>query len=205
MLDLAGRASTSAIAVSTQIAGADLSRPTPCATWNVAALLAHMTGLNRGFAAAARGWGANAAAWAPVIPSPTRPGAAYADSVHAATYSLVVAHELRHRLRVPSIDPSQEFSASTVAGFYLVDTVAHGWDLARACDLTFDLDDEVVGVAGELAALIPGGEYRLRPDALFAPRVEVADAEPLSRFLGQVGRSPHWTPISDPAPTGVHA
>src|SRR5690349_14873473 len=44
---------------------ADLGRPTPCAGWDLAALLAHMTGQNHGFADALRG-GTAVAAYAPV-------------------------------------------------------------------------------------------------------------------------------------------
>ena len=39
----------------------DLDRPTPCAGWNLADLLAHMTVQHYGFAAAARGNGADLA------------------------------------------------------------------------------------------------------------------------------------------------
>src|ERR1700759_4940330 len=41
----------------------DLARPTPCAGWNLADLLTHMTVQHRGFAAAARGHGADEAGW----------------------------------------------------------------------------------------------------------------------------------------------
>ena len=44
---------------------ADLDRSTPCAGWTLATLLDHMTVQHRGFAAAARGKGADAAIWRP--------------------------------------------------------------------------------------------------------------------------------------------
>src|ERR1700712_1472683 len=43
----------------------DLNRPTPCSGWNLADLLAHMTIQHRGFAAAARGSGADPDVWRP--------------------------------------------------------------------------------------------------------------------------------------------
>src|ERR1700728_3294074 len=43
----------------------DLRKPTPCAGWNLADLLTHMTVQHRGFAAAARGHGADQARWQP--------------------------------------------------------------------------------------------------------------------------------------------
>ena len=42
---------------------ADLVRPTPCEGWNLLDLLAHMTVQHRGFAAAARGFGADMETW----------------------------------------------------------------------------------------------------------------------------------------------
>ena len=44
---------------------ADLGKPTPCAGWDLAALLAHMTAQHHGFAAAARGRGGDETVWAP--------------------------------------------------------------------------------------------------------------------------------------------
>ncbi|MFD0887050.1 maleylpyruvate isomerase family mycothiol-dependent enzyme [Streptosporangium algeriense] len=41
----------------------DLGRPTPCEGWTVADLLAHMTVRHHGFAAAARGTGADLEVW----------------------------------------------------------------------------------------------------------------------------------------------
>src|SRR5436305_15086311 len=46
-----------------QVQATDLTRPTPCAGWTLADLLGHMTVQHRGFAAAARGDGAELAHW----------------------------------------------------------------------------------------------------------------------------------------------
>ena len=73
---IAVRASVSVVAQSTP---ADLDRPTPCAGWDLAALLAHMTAQHRGFAAAAAGHGGDLALWQPV-PLGTDPVRAYADA-----------------------------------------------------------------------------------------------------------------------------
>ncbi|SDS62763.1 TIGR03086 family metal-binding protein [Actinoplanes derwentensis] len=52
------------VAVVEKIAAGDLVRVTPCAGWDLGDLLAHMTAQHRGFAAAARGQGADPAFWA---------------------------------------------------------------------------------------------------------------------------------------------
>src|ERR1043166_2146417 len=46
-----------------QVTPEDLHRPSPCDGWNLADLLAHMTVQHRGFAAAARGNGADLDNW----------------------------------------------------------------------------------------------------------------------------------------------
>src|ERR1700736_5927253 len=56
-----------AVLASVDVVGAvtanDLRRPTPCEGWSLADLLAHMTVQHHGFAAAARGAGAESAVW----------------------------------------------------------------------------------------------------------------------------------------------
>src|ERR1700730_46242 len=66
----------------------DLAKPTPCAGWNLADLLAHMTVQHRGFAAAPRGHGADEAIWQPT----TVADAVAADP--AGTYSAGVTHAI---------------------------------------------------------------------------------------------------------------
>ena len=47
----------------------DLGRATPCDGWDLAALLAHLSGQHRGFAAAARGRGGDLAVWRSRVPA----------------------------------------------------------------------------------------------------------------------------------------
>jgi hypothetical protein len=56
------------VAVVAQVTAADLGRPTPCAAWDLRALLAHMTVQHLGFAAAAEGNGASPDIWRPWSP-----------------------------------------------------------------------------------------------------------------------------------------
>src|ERR1700733_8501180 len=68
----------------------DLAKPTPCAGWNLADLLAHMTVQHRGFAAAARGHGADEAIWHPT-PIADAVAAAPAGTYSAAAAELIDA------------------------------------------------------------------------------------------------------------------
>jgi uncharacterized protein (TIGR03086 family) len=75
---------------------------------------------------------------------------------------------------------------------HLVDSVAHGWDLARTLDLPYKPDAEALSASLVLAEQIPneGREER----GAFAPSLDVpTDASDLDRFLALLGRSPGWT------------
>ena len=62
-------ATRDSVAVVAGVTTEDLTRPTPCAGWNLLGLLAHMTAQHHGFAAAARGHGEDEAAWRPLMPA----------------------------------------------------------------------------------------------------------------------------------------
>src|SRR3954468_23136723 len=78
LLDADATATRGSVEVVARLAPTDLSQPTPCAGWDLRALLAHMTGQHRGFAAAAVGRGGDLAVWQPV--SSPDPVAAYVEA-----------------------------------------------------------------------------------------------------------------------------
>jgi uncharacterized protein (TIGR03086 family) len=201
VVDLASRAALRTLDFTSGISATDLSRPTPCAAWDLGDLLAHMHGQNRGFAAAAKGWGGDLAAWAPVPVSPDSPSSGYALSVHAVLFAFTVAVELGQGMRVPEVDPLHDFPAATAVSFHLVDSVAHGWDIARALGQPYHVDDDVLAAAKSIATIIPDDSSRTEASALFAPALPATDDIPLSDFLRLLGRSPSWTPQ---AQTPVH-
>ncbi len=63
IVGLDARAVRASVWVVSQASAADLARPTPCAGWALADLLAHMTAQHDGFAAAAAGEGADLVRW----------------------------------------------------------------------------------------------------------------------------------------------
>jgi hypothetical protein len=63
IVGLDARAVRASVQVVSQASAADLGRPTPCADWTLAELLAHMTAQHNGFAAAAAGNGADLVRW----------------------------------------------------------------------------------------------------------------------------------------------
>ncbi|HET6707946.1 TIGR03086 family metal-binding protein, partial [Amycolatopsis sp.] len=84
------------------------------------------------------------------------------------------------------------FSGAIAAHMHLVDTVAHGWDLARTLDLPYEPDAEAVDIATKLAERIP--DEGREQNGSFAPTVELpGDASELDRFLALLGRDPAWS------------
>jgi uncharacterized protein (TIGR03086 family) len=169
-----------------------LTRPTPCVGWTVADLLAHMTVQHRGFAAAARGAGAQLSVWQvqPLGDHPAEDYAAAADDVIAAFAEADVANAT---VRLPEISPTVDFPAAQAISFHFIDYVAHGWDLAMALGVPWEPSTTVLDAAAVVAARVPTGDARLTPGAAFQPVVAAEDdAGPLDRILAVLGRSPNW-------------
>src|ERR1700677_2327451 len=152
----------------------DLRRPTPCAGWNLGDLLAHMTVQHRGFAAAARGRGADEAVWQP---------ATVADAVAAdpaGTYSAAATEVidafagddvLDSEFALPEFGPGAMFPAAMAIGFHYVDYVVHGWDVARTLGQSYELPVDVVAAAVPLALAVPDGGLPTTEAAPFGPAI----------------------------------
>ena len=164
---------------------ADLGRPTPCAGWDLAALLAHMTGQNHGFADALRG-GTSLAAYAPVPGVAVWPGSV-ADLLDA------VAHPGTDAVLLPEITTARRFPVPVVIGFHLLDTVVHGWDIATALGRVWRPEPALVDAVLEQARLIPAGPARTAPGAAFAPVEAVEDDDSWVTVLALVGRDASWS------------
>ena len=173
------------------ISAADLDRPTPCADWDLRALLAHMTAQHRGFAAAAAGRGAEEAAWRP---DPQDPIGGYAPSAADVITAFAPDEVLDRPFRIPEAG-DRPLPGRMVIGFHLVDFVVHGWDVAATMGLPWELPPDVLEAALAIARAVPDGDERLLPGAPFAPALPTpAEATPMSEILTLLGRSPDWRP-----------
>ncbi len=175
-----------------------LRLPTPCTGWNLADLLAHMTVQHRGFAAAARGEGADPAVWQPATVLDT----VLADP--AGTYTLAAADVLEAfagedvlgaTFALPEFGPGAAFPGAMAIGFHFVDYVVHGWDVARTIGIPFDLPADVLAAALPLALTVPDDrDFRTGDGAVFEPAITAGhEAGDLERILSHLGRSPAWT------------
>jgi uncharacterized protein (TIGR03086 family) len=178
------------VAVVARLTTADLSRPTPCAGWDLGALLAHMTVQHRGFAAAAAGHGADVALWQPV-PLGDDPAHEYAEAAEQVIAAFAADGVLEREFSLPEVRNGQSFPASMAIGFHLVDYVVHGWDVATSLGVPFNLPADVLAATLPIARAVPGGPARTVPGAAFAPAVSIADdTGPLDEILALLGRSP---------------
>jgi uncharacterized protein (TIGR03086 family) len=166
-----------------------LSLPTPCPGYTVAALLDHVSGLGLAFAACARKDISPELTGTPPMPSAEQLDPRWRATVPPSLNDLAEAWRDSSAwdgmTQVGGVDlPGQ------VAGLVAMnEIVIHGWDIARATGQPFDAD--------EASLLACTGFLEQAPDRssgqLFGPIVEVADgASLLQRVIGLAGRDPAW-------------
>jgi uncharacterized protein (TIGR03086 family) len=179
---------------------ADLSRPTPCAGWTLTDLLAHMTSQHRGFAAAARGDGADLANWT-VQPAGADPVADYLAAAGDVVDAFGEPGVLDREMTLPELSIGTVFPAAQAISFHLIDYVVHGWDVARTLDLPYTPAESLLAAAARIAAVVPDDNRRLVPGAAFRPAVAApAGAGTLDRILALLGRSPTWPEVATISP-----
>lgn len=190
--ELHRRALQVTVDVVNQVSPDQLGLPTPCSAWNLGQLLAHMTGQNHGFADAARGETQDEGIFQP------RPVDADPAGLHAASAADLAAAFAEDGMPERSvwlaeIKQGPFFPGVVAVSFHLVDSVAHGWDVAEALGLPVEFDDEVLTAALGIARRVPDGPNRLEPGASFAPSVVAKPgAAAFEEILGLLGRSADW-------------
>ena len=176
-----------------------LRLPTPCAGWTLADLLTHMTVQHRGFAAAARGNGADPTVWQPATVTAAvlaDPAGTYAAAAADVLEAFAADGVLDAMFALPDFGPGAEFPGALAIGFPFVDYVVHGWDVARTIGSPFDLPADVLAAALPLALAVPDDPaFRTGNSAVFEPAITAGDeTDDLDRMLRHLGRSPAWTP-----------
>jgi uncharacterized protein (TIGR03086 family) len=183
--DALAAAFASTRAVMLNVTPAEYDKPTPCASWDVRALINHIVAGSHYFAATARA-GEPPTQVEPPDFTEDDPLLAF-DAGITATLTAFAAPD------VGSKTITLPFGTMPGAAFMriaTVDTFAHGWDLAKATGQDADL-------APDLALELLAGARESLPDALrgpdgecpFGPVVEVPDSAPaadqLAAFLGR--------------------
>jgi uncharacterized protein (TIGR03086 family) len=192
IIELDRRAVAESVRAVAPVGPADLGRPSPCAQWTLGELLAHMTAQHHGFAAAARGGGADPRVWE-VAPPGDDPVAAYRRAADDLVDAFAGPGVADARFALPEFSTEVTFRGERAIGFHFLDYVVHTWDVARALGVHPDLPPDLVRAALPVAEAVPDGPGRAGPGAPFAPRLTTAaGATDLDRLLALVGRSPEW-------------
>jgi uncharacterized protein (TIGR03086 family) len=163
-------------------------RPTPCSDWTVRQLVGHLVGGNRLVARALRG---------EEIPPPGQlgrrdpadqlgddPAAAWQESADGllAAFTLPGVLERTHTV------PAGTLPGPALVHLRVVETLVHGWDLARATGQQLDVPEQLVEAeltfSRDLLGRLPAGRTP------FAPSQPVADDAPaLDRLAALLGRA----------------
>jgi uncharacterized protein (TIGR03086 family) len=174
----------------------DLERPTPCAGWNLADLLSHMTAQHRGFAAAARGHGVDLNNWrVESVADAVRenPAHAYSQAAWDVLEAFWADGTDDALFALPEFGENAPFPGSIAMGFHFVDYVVHGWDVAATLGVDYDLPADVVTAVLPLVLAIPDGEVRLLDTVPFDQALEPVDSTgDFDRILRHLGRRPEF-------------
>jgi uncharacterized protein (TIGR03086 family) len=177
------RALQGTLTVLTKIQPGQLDAPTPCASWDVRALINHVTGSAR--------W------WAGTISGAADPAAAdYAAGDYAAAYQESIQIALAAFGADGVLDrtvrlPFGELPGAVVLGMAATEQFTHGWDLARATGQPTDLDPDLAAELLGQARLAITDAYRgADGEALFGPvRPAPAGASPADQLAAFLGRA----------------
>jgi uncharacterized protein (TIGR03086 family) len=161
-----------------------LDDATPCADWNVRALLNHTIAVAKAFGGSARGEAFDPAPFAEGVDNVGNdPGAAYAAA----------AKEIHEALGRPDVlegtwsMPFGEVPAPMGVAFCTLELSQHGWDVAKATGQRANFDDEVSTVALETAKAAPAEV--VRSPGVFGPESNCPESAPLhDQVAAFVGR-----------------
>jgi uncharacterized protein (TIGR03086 family) len=193
MRELDARAVRWSIALVEQASPADLGRATPCGPWTLAELLAHMTVQHDGFARAATGVVTDVEQWQP--PVLTDPVGDYVAAANGAIAAFADDAVLDRRWSLPELSTEIAFAGRRAISFHFIDGVVHSWDVAKALQVAFHPEPDVLEAALAVAEAVPDGASRVAPGAAFAPSVAAPDgASTLDRIVALLGRDPAWRP-----------
>lgn len=166
---------------------AQWAAPTPCAEWDVTALVNHVCGEDL--------WAVPLFEGATIEEVGDRfegdllgPAPADAALAAASAADAVVAERLRPGARV-HLSYGEE-DAGEYAMQLAADHLVHGWDLAVATEQDRRLDPELVAA---VAAWFAGREEMYRSGNAVGPRVP-ASGDPQAELLAAFGRAAAWTP-----------
>jgi len=177
-VDLYRSATTRAIEVAEALRPEELGLPTPCAEWDVQALLDHLVGGTEYLLAAMAG--------RPPVPPAGTTAADYRAGVDAVLEGMGRPGALERTCLSPL---GFEWPVGQAVAGTFMDVLIHTWDLARATGQDTNLDPALVEAC--VGMFFPEMPERGREAGIVGPAVAVGpDASPQAQMLGAMGRTP---------------
>lgn len=163
----------------------DLDRPTPCAEFDLRQLLSHTVGgLHRLAYLGEGGQAQDVAAATGGIPDDGWPAA-----LQRARARVEAAWADDAALDRPTVAPWGEVPGRAAVGGYVLEAVAHSWDIARALDSTLPLDEVLGGAALGIARSVLAPERRGGEVPFGEVQPAPADADVYTRLAAWLGRT----------------
>ncbi|WP_185995493.1 TIGR03086 family metal-binding protein [Nocardioides campestrisoli] len=162
----------------------------PCDGVSAGELVQHLCGLTLAFRAAADKELGPLTDAAPTVPGPlVEPG--WRDTLEAQVPALVEAWRSPSAWEGTTRAGGTDLPAQVAGRVALSELVLHGWDLARATEQEYVVDDATLGAVLEhVGQFDPKGT-----PGLFGPAVPVAaEATLLDQVVARSGRAPWWVP-----------
>ncbi|MGW7086005.1 TIGR03086 family metal-binding protein [Streptomyces sp. NPDC054871] len=189
LADLLKAATTQAVPVVRAIPEERLDAPTPCAEYDVKALVNHLLQVIVQFQALAAKQDSDFSE----SPDYVAEGPDWRDRFADEAGKLVAAWA------APGADEgttgAMAMPAKTVGCMALLDLTVHAWDLARATGQEYEPAPESIGVVAVLRETVAGlGPTARKMGVLGEPVTAPEGASELERLLAETGRDPHWTP-----------
>jgi uncharacterized protein (TIGR03086 family) len=169
---------------------AELTEPTPCPDWSVAALLDHLMGLSFAFTQAARKrTDAAGADGPPPEPSAQHLSRHWRSSLPVLLEDLATAWKDPQAWTGTSRAGGVTMPAATLGIVAMDELIMHSWDLARATGQEYFADPRTLEVLIEFLAQGPAEGT----PGLFGPAIPAeSEATLLDHALGLAGRDPAW-------------
>lgn len=187
------RAAEAAAAVVANVKPDQYDLPTPCADWDVRALVNHLTH-----------WSAvvsERTARKLPVPADGSEKEGLTDYAAKPDFQDFFADRLDRAVRAwgepgawegESVMASSPLAASFIGQMVYGELVIHGWDLAKATGQDFQVPDDLARAA---LADAEGMAEMAREWTAFGPEVKVPESAPvLDRLAGLTGRDPAWRP-----------
>jgi uncharacterized protein (TIGR03086 family) len=160
-----------------------LSRPTPCAAWDLATLLQHV---NDSLAALHEGIATGYVALAPAAQTAGDPAASLVATFRDQAAQLLVASVTAGNRDIAIAD--RRLAGNIVTAVGAVEIAVHGWDVTEACGRHRPIPAALAAGILDIIPLVVTGATR---DARFAAPVAVSPlASPGDRLVALLGRRP---------------